>query len=90
MGRLLKSDSSAFQSALGVEVRRSLSATASHQSVEIFPGVRQAVDALAVPVVEQELVFVKQRKRFLHRANGGVNADLRLPNLIDSPIPKQK
>lgn len=62
----------------------------SHQSVEVFPGVHQTVYALGIPVVEQELVLVKQREGFLHRADGGVDADLRLPNLIDSPIPKQK
>lgn len=53
----------------------------SHQSAEVFPGVRQAVHALGVPVVEEELVFVEQGEGFLHRADGGVDANLRLPNL---------
>lgn len=53
----------------------------SHQSAEVFPGVRQAVHTLGVPVVEEELVFVEQGEGFLHRADGGVDANLRLPDL---------
>lgn len=54
---------------------------ASHQGVEGLPGVRQAVHALCVPVVEEQLVFVEQSEGFLHRTDGGVDTNLRLPNL---------
>lgn len=53
----------------------------AHQGVEGLPGVRQAVHLLGVPVVEEQLVFVEQSEGFLHRADGGVDTDLRLPNL---------
>lgn len=53
----------------------------SHQSAQGFPGVRQAVHALGVPIAEEELVLVEQGEGFLHRADGGVDANLRLPNL---------
>lgn len=70
-----------FAQCLFFAVKTSLSLPASHQGVEVFPGVRQAVDALGVAVREQKFVFIEQSKRFLHWANGGVDTNLRLPDL---------
>lgn len=53
----------------------------THQVSEVFPGVHQAVHALAVPVTVEQLVSVEQGEGFLQRPDGGVNAKLRLPNL---------
>lgn len=53
----------------------------THQVTEVFPGVHQAVHALAVPVTVEQLVSVEQGEGFLQRPDGGVDAKFRLPNL---------
>lgn len=53
----------------------------TYQGAEVSPRIHQTVNALRVAVIELQLVLVEQSKAFLHRPDGGVDVNLRLPDL---------